>query len=119
MKPIFEPDQTVYLPDGREAVYVTQHNDKHLVRLVWESEDGEECYQHTEDKLTPVQDVYAAPPVAVWDRYVVAKRDLSRQLDREIGLKRRELNALTAQAAGFIELIDAYKERIAGLEAEG
>ena len=89
----FQPDQTVYLPDGREAVYVTQYNGTHLVRVVYRAPGSydEPPYDYPSDTVTGVQTVYAAPPVEVWDEQVLAKRAQVRELDRELTAKRQEL----------------------------
>ena len=80
----FTPDQTVYLTDGREAVYVLKNGDQHLVRVMLEVEGGydEPSYTYPSDKITSVQNVYAAPPVEVWDKQVAAKRQQVSDLDR-------------------------------------
>jgi hypothetical protein len=89
----FTPDQTVYLTDGREAVYVLKNGDQHLVRVMLEVEGSydEPSYTYPSDKITPVQKVYAAPPVEVWDKQVLAKREQISEIDRELTAKRREL----------------------------
>lgn len=89
----FQPDQTVYLPDGREAIYVTNNAERHLVRIVYEIEGGydEPSYSYPEDKITIVEKVYATPPVEVWDKQVLAKREQVRELDRELTAKRKEI----------------------------
>jgi hypothetical protein len=91
--PDFTPDQTVYLTDGREAVYVLKNGDQHLVRVMLEVEGSydEPSYTYPSDKITPVQKVYAAPPVEVWDKQVLAKREQISELDRELGAKRAEI----------------------------
>jgi len=40
----FTPDQTVYLPDGREAIYVMRNGDQHFVQEVRQGFDPEEGY---------------------------------------------------------------------------
>jgi hypothetical protein len=89
----FTPDQTVYLPDGREAVYVTKNGQDHLVRVVHEVPDShdEPGYSYPSDKITVARMVYAAPPVEVWDKQVLAKRQQVSELDRELNAKRMEL----------------------------
>lgn len=89
----FTPDQTVYLPDGREAVYVLKNGVQHLVRIVLEAYGGydEPSYTYPSDTITPVQKVYAHPPVEVWDKQVLAKRQQVSELDRELNAKRAEL----------------------------
>lgn len=89
----FTPDQTVYLPDGREAVYVTEHNGTHLVRVVYEVPDShdEPGYSYPSDTVLGVQKAYAAPPVEVWDKQVLAKREQVQELDRELTAKRAEV----------------------------
>lgn len=89
----FQPNQTVYLPDGREAVYVTQHNGTHLVRLVYHAPGSydEPPYDYPSDIVTGAQTVYAEPPVEVWDAQVTAKREQVRELDRELTAKRQEI----------------------------
>lgn len=89
----FTPDQTVYLPDGREALYVTKNGQDHLVRVVYEVPDShdEPGYSYPSDKITVARQVYAAPPVEVWDKQVLAKREQVRELDRELTVKRQEI----------------------------
>jgi hypothetical protein len=89
----FTPDQTVYLPDGREAVYVTKNGQDHLVRVVHEVPDShdEPGYSYPSDKITVARTVYAAPPVDVWDKQVLAKRQQVSELDLELNAKRAEL----------------------------
>lgn len=89
----FNPGQTVYLTDGREAVYVLKNGDQHLVRVMLEVEGSydEPSYTYPSDKITPVQKVYAAPPVEVWDEQVAAKRQQVSELDRELNSKRAEI----------------------------
>jgi hypothetical protein len=88
----FQPDQTVYLPDGREAVYVMQNGDQHLVRIIREVEDNEVgSYTYPDDKITAALKVYAAAPVDVWDAQVLAKREQVRELDMELAAKRQEI----------------------------
>lgn len=93
MKQTFEPGQTVYLPDGRQAEYVTSAAGEHLVRVILEVEDAydEPDYTYPDDKITAAQTVYASAPVEVWDKQVLAKREQVRELDRELGNKRAEI----------------------------
>lgn len=95
MKQTFEPDQTVYLPDGREAVYVLANGQDHLVRVIYEVEGSydEPPYSYASDKITTAREVYAKPPVEVWDRQVQVKREQVRELDRELTAKRAEVRA--------------------------
>jgi hypothetical protein len=89
----FTPDQTVYLPDGREAVYVTKSGEDHLVRVVYEVDGSydEPPYSYPSESIIAARKVYAAPPVDVWDKQVLAKREQVRELDRELTAKRAEL----------------------------
>ena len=88
----FHPNQTVYLSDGREAIYVMQNGEQHLVRVVREVEDSEVgTYIYPDDKITAAVKVYATAPVDVWDKQVLAKREQARELDRELMAKRREI----------------------------
>jgi hypothetical protein len=89
----FEPDQTVYLPDGRQAIYVLANGQDHLVRVLYEVEDGydEPPYSYPSEKITKTREVYAKPPVEVWDKQVLAKREHVRELDRELADKRAEI----------------------------
>lgn len=89
----FTPDQTVYLTDGREAVYVLKNVDQHLVRVMLEVEGGydEPSSTYPSDKITSVQNVYAAPPVEVWDKQIAAKRQQVGELDCELATKRAEV----------------------------
>lgn len=89
----FQPDQTVYLQDGREAIYVAQHNGTHLVRLVYQSPGSydEPAYDYPSDVVTSAQIVYPEPPIEVWDKQVSAKREQVRELDRELTIKRKEI----------------------------
>lgn len=88
----FQPDQTVYLPDGREAVYVMQNGDQHLVRVMHEVDDYETGqYTYPDDRITAAAKVYATAPVEVWDAQVLAKRAQVRELDRELTAKRQEI----------------------------
>lgn len=91
--PDFTQGQTVYLTDGREAVYVLKNGDQHLVRVMLETEGSydEPSYTYPSDQITPVQKVYAAPPVEVWGKQVLAKREQISELDRELTAKRQEL----------------------------
>jgi hypothetical protein len=90
----FQPNQTVYLPDGREAVYVMQNGGQHLVRIVREVEDSEVGpYSYPDDKITSAAKVYASAPVDVWDKQVLAKREQVQALDRELTAKRAEVRA--------------------------
>ena len=89
----FQTDQTVYLPDGRKAIYVLANRQDHLVRLIVEV-DGiydEPPYSYPSDKITTTREVYAQPPVEVWDKQVLAKREQVRELDRELMAKRQEI----------------------------
>lgn len=89
----FSPDQTVYLPDGREAVYVMQNGEQHLVRVIKHADgDYEEPpYEYPDEKITAAIKVYASAPVDVWDKQVFAKREQVSDLDRELGKKRAEI----------------------------
>lgn len=89
----FETNQTVYLPDGREAIYVLANGQDHLVRVVHEAEGSydEPPYSYPSDKITTTREVYAKPPVEVWDKHVLAKREQVRELDRELTAKRQEI----------------------------
>jgi hypothetical protein len=88
----FQPDQTVYLPDGREAVYIMQNGAQHLVRIIREVEDSEVgTYCYPDDKITAAAKVYATAPVDMWDKQVLAKREQVRDLDRELTTKRQEI----------------------------
>lgn len=104
---IFQPNQTVYLPDGREAVYVLANGREHLVRVMHEVEGhyDEPPYTYPSDNITTTREVYAAPPVEVWDKQVLAKREQVRELDRELTAKREELRALSDMLAYI------YRER--------
>lgn len=95
MKPTFEPDQTVYLPNGLEAIYVLANGQDHLVRLIYEVEGDydEPPYSYPSDQITTTREVYAKPPVEVWDKQVEAKREQVRELDRELTAKRAEVRA--------------------------
>lgn len=95
MTKTFEPDQTVYLPDGREAIYVLANGQDHLVRVIYEVEGSydEPPYSYPSDKITTTREVYAKPPVEVWDKQVEAKREQVRELDRELTAKRAEVRA--------------------------
>lgn len=90
---MFNVNQTVYLPDGREAVYVTKSGEDHLVRVVYEVDEGydEPPYSYPSDNIIAARKVYVAPPVDVWDKQVLAKREQVRELDRELTAKRAEL----------------------------
>ena len=89
----FSENQTVYLADGREAVYVLKNGDCHLVRVVLEVDEGcgEPPYTYPSEKITSATSVYASPPVEVWDKQVLSKRLLIRELDKELGAKRAEI----------------------------
>jgi hypothetical protein len=91
--PDFTPDQTVYLPDGREAVYVAKNGPDHLVRVVYEVEGtyDEPPYSYPSESIIAARTVYAEPPVDVWDKQVLAKREQVRELDRELTAKRQEI----------------------------
>lgn len=93
MAQTFEPGQTVYLPDGREAEYVLANGSDHLVRIIHEVEGryDEPPYSYPSDKITPAREVYASAPVEVWDKKILAKRRVLRELDRELTAKRWEL----------------------------
>lgn len=93
MKKVFEPGQIVYLPDGREAEYVLANGHEHLVRVTYEVEgiDGEPDHSYPSDKITTTREVYASAPVEVWDKQVLAKRRMLRELDRELTAKQWEL----------------------------
>ena len=89
----FEPDQTVYLPDGREAIYVMQNGDQHLVRVVREVEGShdEPPYSYPDDKITAAQKVYASAPVEVYDERIAARHATLLELDAEMIAKRQEI----------------------------
>ena len=98
----FTPDQIVYLPDGREAVYVTQHNGTHLVRLVYEALGSydEPPYSYPSDMVTGVAEVFAAPPVERYDQGILEKK--------------KALDALRQQAADLhAEMRDIERNKIA------
>jgi hypothetical protein len=89
----FQPHQTVYLPDGREAIYVTQYNGTHLVRVVFHSPGGydEPPYDYPSDTVMGVQTVYAAPPVEVYDERIKARHATLLELDQQLQAKRQEI----------------------------
>lgn len=88
----FKHNQTVYLPDGREAVYFLQDGERHLVRILHELDDPEVGpYTYPEDKVTVAARVYATAPVEVWDKQILAKRAQVSELDRELTAKRQEV----------------------------
>ena len=93
MTKIFEPGQTVYLPDGREAQYLLANGQEHLVRIIYEAEGSydEPPYSYPSDKITTTREVYASAPVEVWDKQVLAKREQVRELDRQLTAKRAEI----------------------------
>lgn len=93
MKQTFEPGQTVYLPDGREAEYVLANGQDHLVRVIHEVEGSydEPPYSYPSDKITTTREVYASAPVEVWDKQVLAKREQVRELDRQLTAKQAEI----------------------------
>lgn len=89
----FQPDQTVYLPDGREAIYVLANGQEHLVRVIYEVEGSydEPPYSYPSDKITTTREVHATPPIEVWDKQILAKRAQVQELDRELAAKRAEI----------------------------
>lgn len=93
MTKTFEPGQTVYLPDGREAEYVLANGQDHLVRIIYEVEGSydEPPYSYPSDKITTTREVYASAPVEVWDKQVLAKREQVRELDRQLTAKQSEI----------------------------
>jgi hypothetical protein len=94
MTQVFEAGQRVYLPDGREAEYVLANGQDHLVRIIHEVEGNgydEQPYSYPSDKITTTREAYANAPVEIWDKQVLAKRMEISALDREIGLKRKEI----------------------------
>lgn len=93
MTKTFEPGQTVYLPDGREAKYVLTNGQDHFVRIFHEVEGSydEPPYSYPSDKITTTRAVYASAPVEVWDKQVLAKREQVRELDRQLTAKRAEI----------------------------
>lgn len=112
----FTPDQTVYLPDGREAVYVLKNGQEHLVRVIYEVPDShdEPGYSYPSANITVARQVYAAPPEDVWDKQVLAKRQQVSALDRELSIKRQEIAqidrnkaVLEKAAAKYPDLSDA------------
>ena len=87
----YEPNQTVYLSDGREAVYVMANGDQHLVRVVREVEDEETGpYSYPDDKITPAYAVYKTPPVEVYDAAIADLKAKINDLNAEITAKRAE-----------------------------
>jgi len=99
----FTPDQTVYLPDGREAVYVTKNGQDHLVRVVYEVPDShdEPGYSYPSDKITVARQVYATPPVEVWDKQISARREELARVSREVQEKRAEAIAVNNAKVQF------------------
>lgn len=94
MTQTFEPGQAVYLPDGREAEYVLANGKDHLVRIIHEVEGNgydDPPYSYPSDKITATGQIYASAPVEIWDKQVLAKRMEISALDRELGLKRKEI----------------------------
>jgi hypothetical protein len=89
----FEPDQTVYLPDGREAVYVLNYFDTHLVRVVYHYEGGydEPPYSYPEDKITHAARVFAKPPVEVYDKEILKLKGAVERLREEAVAARNEI----------------------------
>jgi hypothetical protein len=89
----FEPDQTVYLPDGREAVYVLNYFDTHLVRVVYHHEGGydEPPYSYPEDKITHAARVFAKPPVEVYDKEILKLKGAVERLREEAVAARNEI----------------------------
>jgi hypothetical protein len=64
----FEPDQTVYLPDGREAVYVLANGQEHRVRFVYEGFDPEEGSFIHHGRVVSVPAVFAVRPTEAEQR---------------------------------------------------
>jgi polyhydroxyalkanoate synthesis regulator phasin len=92
----FTPDQTVYLPDGREAVYVTEYNGTHLVRVVYEVPGSydEPPYSYPSDTVTGVAEVFTEPPVERYDQGILEKQkalDALRQQTAALHAEMREI----------------------------
>jgi hypothetical protein len=89
----FEPDQIVYLPDGREAIYVLNYFDTHLVRVVYRYEGGydEPPYSYPEDKITHAARVFAEPPVEVYDKEILRLKGEVERLREEAVAARNEI----------------------------
>jgi hypothetical protein len=88
----FQPDQTVYLPDGREAVYVMHNGGQHLVRVVREVEDYETGnYSYPDDKITAATKVYASAPVEVYDQQITERKEQLHDLLRQLVAARSEI----------------------------
>jgi hypothetical protein len=112
----FAADQTVYLPDGREAVYVTHHNGTHLVRVLYDVPGSydEPPYSYPSETVTAVAQVFAAPPVERYDEAIAEKKkavDALRQQAADLHAQMREIERNKTQmekaAAKYPDIQDA------------
>lgn len=92
----FMPEQTVYLRDGREAVYVMQNGEQHLVRVLMKFEGGydDPPYSIPDDKITAVAGVYSTPPVAVVSAEVLAEQERLAKVRKQVGEAKAELREM-------------------------
>jgi hypothetical protein len=98
----FEPDQTVYLSDGREAIYVLNYFDTHLVRVVYHYEGGhdEPPYSYPEDKITHAARVFAKPPVEVYDKEILKlKGEVERLREKAVAVRNEIADAAKNKTA--------------------
>jgi hypothetical protein len=113
----FQSDQTVYLPDGREAVYVASIGGQHAVRVVYDvpSDDyNEPPYSFPDDKMTMAAQVFARPPVERYDEVIAEKqkavdalRKQAADLHAEMRDAERNKTAMVKAAAKYPDLADA------------
>jgi hypothetical protein len=108
----FKPQQTVYLPDGREAEYVMQNGTQHLVRVIREVPDvhDERGYSYPDEKITAATKVYSAAPVDVYDELIEVRKAKLAEVINELKDKQNELAAINKTRALMEKASEKYPD---------
>jgi hypothetical protein len=121
----FKPDQTVYLPDGREAVYFARLKGRgHLVRLCYTSEfDFDGTGNFIDERLSLVPKVLEHPPVAQYEKGIATLRATQAALQRKAEPLRQEqrrlqqeIARLSGEVIHLTRLVAVRREALAKLE---
>jgi len=113
----FQSGQSVYLPDGRKAEYVTKNGDHHLVRVIFDVPSNgydEPPYSYASDHITQTAQVFEQPPVERFDESIIEKQKAitalkkqAAELHAEIREIERSKTQIEKAAAKYPDIADA------------
>ena len=106
----FEKDQTVYLRDGREAIYVMEDSGQHFVRTMMyvEGSYDEPPYSYPDDRVTTAAKVYASPPVEIIAEQIKEKQQQLSDIHDQLVARRAEISEITRNQKEFEKAAKKY-----------